>query len=129
MRTREHRRLTSRSRSVNPTEGRWREFGRALSDALARSRKTQTAVAQAIGVSTSTISDWKLGKSEPERPAVTFALEHELGVGPGELSKYLGYVPREAAAQSWQAALLHDPEIDDRLREVLLAVIRAMEAK
>lgn len=110
-------------------EDRWRAFGRALSDALAQSRKTQTAVAKAIGVSTSTLSDWKLGKSEPERPAVTFALERELGVDPGHLSRHLGYVPAEAAARSWRNALVHDPEIDDRIREALLAVIRALEAK
>ena len=108
---------------------RWRRFGAALELALAGSGKTQTAVARKIGVSTSTLSAWKLGQGEPDRPDITFELEREVGVNPGELSVHLGYVPAEAApvAWSWQAGLVNDPEIDDRTRQVILAVIQAMQ--
>lgn len=117
------------TRPVDSSEERWAAFGRALSAALTRSKKSQTVVARAIGVSNSMISEWKLGRAEPGRPALTFALERELDTDPGELSKHLGYVPLEAAARSWRNALVHDPEIDDRIRDALLAVIRALEAK
>lgn len=120
------------SRAENPND-RWRRFGLALTHALGDSKKTQAAVARAIGVSTSTLSAWKTGQGEPERPAVTFALEQELGCKPGTLSAHLGYVPPAATATettiSWEAALINSPEVEDDVCEALLAVFRAMQRR
>lgn len=106
---------------------RWAAFGAALARALTLSGRPQRDIAAAIGVSDRTLSDWKLGKSEPERAETTFALERELNIPAGELSRHLGYVPLEAAAGSWERALGLDPEIDDRLRDAILAMIKAMK--
>lgn len=100
------------------------KFGLALTTALARAGRTQREIAEAIGVSISAMSEWKRGVSEPERHDVTFSLEREIGTAPGELSIHLGYLPAEALG-SWESALLSDPDIDDRLREVILAVVRS----
>lgn len=109
-------------------ENRWREFGAALTRWLAMSGKTQTAVAKAIGVSTSTLSAWKLGQAEPDKPQVTFCLERAIGAPAGELSRHLGYLPPEAAAGSWEEALGLEPgQVDDRLLKALLVVIEAMK--
>lgn len=102
-------------------------FGRALATALISSRKSQKTVAENLGISTSTLSEWKTGRSEPDRPRVTFALEKELGVPAGELSVHLGYLPPDAAA-SWERALGLDPEIDDRLRAAIIDIVRHMKA-
>lgn len=99
-------------------------FGQTLTEALLRKGRTQREVAEAIGVSISAMSEWKRGVSEPENHALTFALERELGTAPGELSIHLGYLPPEALG-SWESALLNDPEIDDRLKNVILAVVRS----
>jgi transcriptional regulator with XRE-family HTH domain len=110
------------------SQKRWRQFGAALTGWLARSHKTQTAVAKEIGVSTSTISAWKQGQAEPDRPDTTFALERALGAPAGELSRFLGYVPPESAAGSWEAALGLEPgQVDDRMREAIFTVIEAMK--
>lgn len=109
-------------------EDRWREFGAALTRWLTMSGKTQTAIAKAVGVSTSTLSAWKLGQAEPDRYEVTFALERALGAPAGELSRHLGYLPLEAGTGSWEEALgLKQGQIDDRLLKALLVVIEAMK--
>lgn len=106
---------------------RWVAFGQALAQALARDPRPQRVIAAAIGASPQSLSDWKHGKSEPERADITFALERELKVPAGELSHHLGYVPLEAAAGSWERELGLDPEVDFRVREAIIAMIKALK--
>lgn len=106
---------------------RWEEFGHAVADALIQSGKRQADVAAALKVNQSTVSDWKNGKTQPTEPQMTFALERFLGLLPGELSKYLGYLPPSAAGPAWRDAIARDPKIDARLRDVLFAVADKLE--
>lgn len=109
-----------------PPDPRWGRFGQALAAAFFGTGKTQAEAARVLGVSQATISEWKTGKAQPHEPELTFRLEEFLGLGPGALSKHLGYLPPTAAGPSWEDALARDPDIDDRLREVIVAVVRAM---
>lgn len=120
----------SAEQGVSQQQQRWLDFGAALSHWLVKSKKTQTDVARALKVSTSTVSTWKLGQGEPEKHWVTFELERLVGAPAGALSQYLGYLPTDAVAvaSSWEEALGVDPsQVDDLMRDALLALIRAMK--
>jgi transcriptional regulator with XRE-family HTH domain len=103
-------------------------FGRALTQILADARVTQKELSERLGglVGQSTISEWKNGQSEPASPAMTFAVEEALGVRPGELSGFLGYVPVSAAG-TLESALLGSSEIDENFRTVLLTLVREIK--
>jgi transcriptional regulator with XRE-family HTH domain len=65
--------------------------------ALRRAREqldlSQREIGDALsGVTGSAVGQWEAGQTEP-RPAVVFALEVELGLDPGTLSRILGYLP------------------------------------
>lgn len=99
-------------------------FARAFTEALRDSGLSQTELAAKTGLAQATISEWKTGEAAPRTPDITFALERALKVPPGHLSQHLGYVPAEILEDNWLAGLLGDPQVDHRLRRVLLAFIR-----
>lgn len=85
----------------------------------------QTRLAAELdGVSQSAISAWINGQSVPSH-ATVFAIERVLGVGPGFLSQYLGYVPAGTSPPcSVIDAVEADPLLDDVRRAALLALYR-----
>lgn len=113
-----------------PRRRQRKAFGRALTEALADAGLTQKELSERLGgaVGQSTISEWKNGQSEPATPAMTFAVEEALGVHPGELSAYLGYVPVSAAGLL-ESTLLGTTEIDEKFRAVLLRLVREIKAQ
>lgn len=103
-------------------------FGDALADALSRLGWAQRTLADALGMSQSTISHWKAGTSEPP-PRTVFAIEKTLNLPPGELSRHLGYVPaRHVPALSVEDAIAGDPRLSPQHRRVLRATYRELIA-
>ena len=81
------------------------------------------AVADELGVTDDTVRKWAQGAHAPE-PATVFALEHLLGVVPGGLSRYLGYLPVDAPVVT--SAIEQDPDLSAHDRYVLHATYEAM---
>lgn len=71
------------------------EFGRALKQELRANRRTQSWLADQVGVSGAAVSQWVRGTTEPTRDMV-FSAERALGLAPGTLSRSLGYLPTDA---------------------------------
>lgn len=70
----------------------------------------------------STVTRWIVGDYVPQ-PAVTFAIEKALGLGPGTLSRSLGYLPTDAAEfVTVPAAVEADPQLTVTGRRILLKV-------
>lgn len=88
---------------------------------------TQAELSKRLGgrVSQQAISEWIRGESEPASWETIFEIERVLDIAPGELSSKLGILPLEALG-TIEGAILKSDQIDDRLREVLLALVREM---
>lgn len=99
-------------------------FARALAAALGRSELSQTAVAEAAGVSDSALSTWKLGRVKPH-PDDVLAIERVLDLEAGSLLVYLGYMPVGVPVPEagFESAILSDPKCDPELRDELLNTI------
>lgn len=82
---------------------------------------TQEQLVDLIKFQQPTISGWESGASEPD-PDVVFEIERRLGLKPGALSKFLGYVPVAAVAVAggFEDAVEGDPYLDPDDREFLL---------
>lgn len=102
-------------------------FGRALGQVMSSRGITQVQLAEMIGMTQSAVSGWTRGKAEPAASTV-FALERLLGVSPGFLSRYLGYLPIEAvsAVPTIEDAIQHSSALDDDFKRMLLAVYREL---
>lgn len=101
-----------------------RAFGEALADALGD--RSQDWLAAQVGKTQAAVSKWINGRNEPDVDTV-FALEAVLGLTPGELSAYLGYVPVDSpAVASVRAAIAKDPRLNARTRRVLNATYDAL---
>lgn len=113
-------------------------FSRALRDAMDRAGLNQTGLSRLVKqrtgyvVAQNTISKWRGGKTPPERPAAVFAVEKALGLPPGALSGYLGYLPIELYRVSIETALAVDDTLDEGLRRSvrnLLSDLRRSEGE
>jgi transcriptional regulator with XRE-family HTH domain len=113
--------------AVNNAE--WRDhmtrptFGEALRLVLADRAMSQQELAESLGLSSqSVVSQWISGVHEPS-PSRVFAIERELAVPPGHLSRLLGYLPITAVpAVDVSAALQADTALTDQQRRAVLAV-------
>lgn len=104
------------------------EFGTALKNARGVRQMTQGQLGEALGgVTQSAISAWEAGDYEPS-PQLVFAAEQILELGPGHLSRILGYLPLEAAEAppSFEDAVLNDRTLDEPLQRALLALYREL---
>lgn len=84
---------------------------------------SQQALADRLGLTRASVSDWCRGKSIPA-PDTVFAAEEALEVAPGELSRELGYLPVAAiGATSSKPTVIEgidtDPRLDDYARRLL----------
>jgi transcriptional regulator with XRE-family HTH domain len=103
-------------------------FSRVLQRARRDADLSQGALARALGVSRSAVSQWELSLTTP-RPATTTRLEHLLGLEPGTLGRLLGQVPADTtkpASVSVSEAIEADPRLGRRERELLLAMYRQL---
>ena len=103
-------------------------FSRVLQRARRDADLSQGALARALRVSRSAVSQWELSLTAP-RPTTTTRLEHLLGLEPGTLGRLLGQVPADTAKPagvSVSEAIEADPRLGRRERELLLAMYRQL---
>ena len=102
-------------------------FGRLLSEALKRQGMRQDDLARALGTTQSSVSGWINGKYEPAA-ATVFAVERELGLDPGHLSRPLGYLPVEpvGAPLSVEGAIAESSLLEDDEKAALVGLYHAL---
>jgi transcriptional regulator with XRE-family HTH domain len=102
-------------------------FGRLLAEALSARDTKQEDLARRLGTTQSSVSAWVTGRYEPSAETV-FAIERSLSLGPGHLSRSLGYLPLEAVSASpgVEDAVAQSTLIDDAQKRIVLAVYRAV---
>ena len=102
-------------------------FGEALRQALADRQMSQLELAERLGLSSqSVISQWISETHRPD-PARVFAIERQLDVEPGRLSRLLGYLPTHAMpVLDVETAVAADPHLNAQQREAVLAVYHAL---
>jgi transcriptional regulator with XRE-family HTH domain len=105
-----------------------RRFGQALQRAREECGLSQRGLADALGVSQASVSQWLLGQTAP-RPERVAALERVLRMEPNSLAQLLGQVPYDGAAPpsvSVSEAAEADPRLGTRERRILSAVYREL---
>jgi transcriptional regulator with XRE-family HTH domain len=105
-----------------------RRFGQALQRAREECGLSQRRLADALGVSQASVSQWLLGQTAP-RPERVAALERVLRMEPNSLARLLGQVPyddRAAPSVSVTEAAEADPRLGTRERRILAAVYREL---
>jgi transcriptional regulator with XRE-family HTH domain len=105
-----------------------RRFGQALQRAREECGLSQRGLADALGVSQASVSQWLLGQTAP-RPERVAALERVLRMEPSSLARLLGQVPydnRAAPSVSVTEAAEADPRLGIRERRILAAVYREL---
>jgi transcriptional regulator with XRE-family HTH domain len=116
------------SRNVATAEQR-RRFGQALQRARQECGLSQRGLADALGVSQASVSQWLLGQTAP-RPERVPALERVLRMEPNSLARLLGQVPYDDRAAppsvSVTEAAEADPRLGTRERRILAAVYREL---
>jgi transcriptional regulator with XRE-family HTH domain len=116
------------SRNVATAEQR-RRFGHALQRAREECGLSQRGLADALGVSQASVSQWLLGQTAP-RPERTAALEGVLRIEPNSLAQLLGQVPFDdrpaPPSVSVTEAAEADPRLGVRERRILAAVYREL---
>ena len=89
---------------------------------------SQRGLADALGVTQASVSQWLLGQTAP-RPERVAALERVLRMEPSSLARLLGQVPyddRAAPSVSVTEAAEADPRLGTRERRILAAVYREL---
>jgi len=105
-----------------------RRFGQALQRAREECGLSQRGLADALGVSQASVSQWLLGQTAP-RPERVAALERVLRMEPSSLARLLGQVSdddRAAPSVSVTEAAEADPRLGTRERRILAAVYREL---
>lgn len=98
-----------------------RKFGQALRDVLAAQNRSQSDLAEALGISQSAVTNWILGRKEPQDFWMVFEIERALRVTPGTFSRILGFCPCDHGSTSVELAILDADHLPDRARQALLA--------
>jgi transcriptional regulator with XRE-family HTH domain len=106
-----------------------RRFGQALQRAREECGLSQRGLADALGVSQASVSQWLLGQTTP-RPGRVSALERALRMEPNSLARLLGQVPYDDEAAPASVTVTEAAEADPRLgtreRRILVAVYREL---
>ena len=117
-----------RGRNVTTAEQR-RRFGQALQRAREECGLSQRGLADALGVSQASVSQWLLGQTAP-RPERVAALERVLRMEPSFLARLLGQVADDDRAAPASVSVTEAAEADSRLgsreRRILAAVYREL---
>ena len=106
-----------------------RRFGQALQRAREECGLSQRGLADALGVSQASVSQWLLGQTAP-RPGRVAALERVLRMEPNSLARILGQVSSDDRASPPSVTVTEAAEADPRLgvreRRILAAVYREL---
>jgi transcriptional regulator with XRE-family HTH domain len=106
-----------------------RRFGQALQRARQECGLSQHGLADALGVSQASVSQWLLGQTAP-RPERVAALERALRMEPNSLARLLGQVPYDDRVAPPSVGVTEAAEADPRLgareRRILAAVYREL---
>jgi transcriptional regulator with XRE-family HTH domain len=89
---------------------------------------SQRALSRALGLTNSAVWQWEQGRAIP-RPEVVAALEKELGLAAGTLSRLLGYLPAGAVEREMISvieAVQADSKLGERERELLTTMYRQL---
>lgn len=102
-----------------------RVFAAALAQARQGLGLSQARLAERLGMGQSAAWSWEQGEVEPS-PEIVFALERELELDGGSLSRHLGYLPLSAGdpRPSALAGIAADPDLDENGRRLLIALYR-----
>lgn len=98
-------------------------FTRNFKRHLALSGKRQVEVANAVGVSTGTITDWKKGRSYPRMDKIQLLAEF-FGIQKSDLVDDVN-VPKETVSNEDQEVLDWFHKVPKEKREFVLSMIRA----
>jgi transcriptional regulator with XRE-family HTH domain len=114
------------------TEEQREAFRQALRHTREQRGLTQRALSRIIGVTNSAVWQWEQGKAIP-RPETVAHLEAALDLGPGVLSRLLGYLPitrpPDKATMDVLDALQADPKLGARERQLLATIYRELVAQ
>jgi transcriptional regulator with XRE-family HTH domain len=114
------------------TEEQREAFRHALRHAREQRGLTQRALSRSIGLTNSAVWQWEQGKAVP-RPEIVAKLEAALDLGPGVLSRLLGYLPitqpPDKATMDVLEALQADPKLGERERKLLATIYRELVAQ
>src|SRR6266540_6904951 len=115
--------------SATVTTNEQREaFRQALRHTREERGWSQRRLAQEVGVSHSAIASWERGSNLPESANVV-DLERALALEAGTLARLLGYMPLETMRREMTNvldAIMADPELGQRERELLLTMYREL---
>jgi transcriptional regulator with XRE-family HTH domain len=103
-------------------------FRQALAHARQERGWSQRELAREMGLSQSAVSYWEQGKSLPE-PFNVVELERVLELESGTLARLLGYMPAATMRREMATvldAIMADPELGERERELLLTMYREL---
>ncbi len=104
------------------------QFAEALTQLLHERGMSQNALARILGLSSSAVSYWITGQTQPSRENVQ-AIEDELDVDPrGSLLTLAGY-STETNACTVESAIRADPELSREDRRALLYLLRQIRAR
>jgi transcriptional regulator with XRE-family HTH domain len=107
-------------------------FRQALRHTREQRGLTQRALSRTIDLTNSAVWQWEQGKAIP-RPEIVAKLEAALDLGPGVLSRLLGYLPitepTTKATMDVLEALQVDPKLGDRERKLLATIYRELVAQ
>ena len=103
-------------------------FAHALATARRRQQMSQRALAEAIGVRQSCITQWERGRTRPSNQHV-FAVEQALKLPSGALARFLGFgppvdSPTPDPPPTVVAAIIADRSLDEEGRELLIRLYR-----
>ena len=114
------------------TEEQREAFRQALRHTREQRGLTQRALSRIIGLTNSAVWQWEQGKAIP-RPEIVAKLEAALDLGPGVLSRLLGYLPitqpPDKATMDVLDALQADPKLGARERKLLATIYRELVAQ
>jgi transcriptional regulator with XRE-family HTH domain len=107
-------------------------FHQAVRHAREQRGLSQRALSRKIGLTNSAVWQWEQGKAIP-RPEIVAKLEAALDLGPGVLSRLLGYLPitqpPDKATLDVLEALQADPKLGERERKLLATIYRELVAQ
>lgn len=110
------------------TDEQQRLFRRALQRARRDQSLSQRALASALGVSPSAVSQWESGETSP-RPEMASKLEAVLDLTDGALTRLLGYLPsgvKSEAVAGVLDAIEADPRLTDEQRDLMRELYRQL---
>ena len=106
------------------TEEQREAFRQALRHTREQRGLTQRALSRIIGLTNSAVWQWEQGRAIP-RPEIVAKLEAALDLGPGVLSRLMGYLPTMDVLDALQA----DPKLGARERKLLATFYRELVAQ